>query len=324
MISFKEYLQEATTNNHNIKQSWTASAGSDITELVTLLNAHCKSGLESVAKGSILYRADRKFGGKKWITIDSSTGTRTSRDTNNVYQLMLETSEHFKHIPQRSKSLICSTDFSTAYNYADNAKDIFVVFPFDGTSVAYTPGKDDFIKINVPSVLNPGKFDLEDISSSIGDVLSRVGIERDGDGHKYTNANIIDAKLSKISIHKLVNSFDNQMMTNVFKDSIWMVDEEDEKQLFKPSNITAAGKKIIDIFEKMPVDKRFTTMSSIMLNPGNLNILTKKAGGMFEKSSECWFSGKAIMVSFPTLNSILEEMNDQKMPIDKSVWDIIR
>lgn len=319
MISFKEYLQEGEPKK-NVLKSWTASAGTDTQELINLLNTHCKDSLQSVSNDSVIYRADKKFKSKKWVAIDSSTGTRTSRDTNNIYQLMIETSEHFKHIPKRSNSIIGTTNYSEADAYSDSLKDLFVVLPFDGTTIAYTPKERDFIKIPCKQPdLNPWKYDLEDLSSSMGDFLSKLGIKRN-ESNKYTNARLIDSALSKINIRKIIVTYDNYLDVKSFKETGWVADAEDEKQLFRPSNITAAGKKLISIFEKLPINTRFTSLSGLLLNPSTVNILTKKVGSKLDDDAECWFSGKAIMVSVGVFTDILVEMKKQGMIVGGKLW----
>ena len=319
MISFKEYLLEGE-HRKNVLKSWTASAGTDLQELINLLNTHCKDSLQSVSSDSVIYRADKNFKGKEWVAIDSSTGTRTSRDTNNIYQLMIETSEYFKHIPKRSNSIIGTTNYSEADAYSDSRKDMFVVLPFDGTTIAYTPKERDFIKIPCKQPdLNPWNYDLEDLSSNMGDFLSKLDIKRN-EGNKYTNARLIDSALSKIGIRKIIAAYNNYMDIRGFKEDVWVVDKEDEKQLFRPSNITAAGKKLISIFEKLPSNERFTVLSGLLMNPGTVNILTKKVGSKLDNDAECWFSGKAIMVSEEVFTDILVEMKKQGMVVGGKLW----
>jgi hypothetical protein len=85
--------------------------------------------------------------------VDSSTGIRTSKDTNNFYQLMMDSSTALKDYPSRSNSLICSTSYNTADNYVRHNGKTYAVFPFDGTDIVESD-QDDFINtvVNVLGV----------------------------------------------------------------------------------------------------------------------------------------------------------------------------
>lgn len=107
----------------------------DVKQMIALLNKHCKASLEDIQSGNVLYRgfvSTGKLGYSKPKIADSSTGERTSRDTNNLYHLMMDASKHLKSVPPRSKSFICSGSATDAGNYGD----IFAVIPFDGVPVA--------------------------------------------------------------------------------------------------------------------------------------------------------------------------------------------
>ena len=79
------------------------------------------------------------------LKIDPSTGVRQSQNTSNYYTELMDNSPYFNGWPKRSRSIICSTEFGRASNYAygaQNSAATYAVFPARGVKVAVCPGSD--------------------------------------------------------------------------------------------------------------------------------------------------------------------------------------
>lgn len=141
----------------------------DVQKAVDLLNTHCKKGLMAVTNGGLLYRGMR---GEKSeaLVIDSSTGERTSKDTNNLYQLMMDNSSSLNGYAKRSKSLICSTSLSEAESYGA----AMVIIPFDDTEIVCSDN-DDFFSSNAGKLVDFQEMDT--MSSLVETVLKRSGLK---------------------------------------------------------------------------------------------------------------------------------------------------
>ena len=63
--------------------------------------------------------------------VSPSKFTRRSRNTANYYTLINDNSPAWKEYPKRSKSIVCTTDYNTAYFYGYS----YVVFPYDYTKI---------------------------------------------------------------------------------------------------------------------------------------------------------------------------------------------
>src|SRR4051812_3088795 len=125
MITFKDFLTE------QMLKPWTIDK-LKVDQAIELLNIHCKNGLTAIENGCLLYRGEKKKNSIPFQMIDASRGERTSKDTNNIYQLMMDNSTALANYPKRSKSLICSTSYSEARDYGIAR----VIIPFDDVEIA--------------------------------------------------------------------------------------------------------------------------------------------------------------------------------------------
>jgi len=284
MISFKTYLQE------KVVKKWTARSGDDEAELLKALKKHCSHSLAAAEKGSILYRGDHSYSGKKYVLIDSSKGTRTSRDTNNIYQLMMETSVHFKDVPKRSTSIIATTTRSNAYSYASSQEDLFVVMPFNGVKIACVPGVKDILRYAVRSRFNTHTLDLEDLGIGIGSVIQYVEHERIP---KFTDASVCDELLSQLTSYQF------------------------EKHLTEELHLT--NDSALKAIRGFKPNTRFTELSNLIMTPDSLPIKIQTAGYELVNGTEYWLSGKSYLVNLTMFDAMFQMMDkdDESEKTDK-------
>ena len=292
MITFKQYLTEA------VVKKWQTDNIS-MQDAIDLLNTHCKSGLMSVANGGLLFRGfnGSAVHGKKYMLVDSSTGIRTSRDTNNAYQLMMDTSAEMTAFPSRSKSFICTTSLRRAHVFADSDPDgTMVMIPFDGTTLGVCAGGDMFAK-RVGSIGSNYLFrgNVEELSKKMANFLTSFAGSPNylKKGAKITDVALCNQFLSKCDSAELEKNLANHGFKN--------------------------AKTLTREIMKYPKDKRFNAMSDIIITPTTLKVKTATIGSPLPRDREVWFSGKAIMINIVEFNKILKTMQAQGIPVSASI-----
>lgn len=161
MITFKQYLEEAIISKWDVKDT-------SVKKAVEYLNANCKDGLKAIKNNGVLFRGSNLYTEKGFAIIDSSKGARTSRDSNNMYQLMMDNSVALNAFPKRTHSLICTTDANIAASYGN----VNIIIPIDGTQLALAD-TNDFFNNQIRSNLYSG--DIEDLSSYMGQIALIFG-----------------------------------------------------------------------------------------------------------------------------------------------------
>ena len=77
------------------------------------------------------------------LKIDPGTGIRQSQNTTNYYTELLDHNPYYKDWPQRSRSLICTTEHNRAYSYRDiHVGGVYALFPGRGAHIAICSGHD--------------------------------------------------------------------------------------------------------------------------------------------------------------------------------------
>jgi len=337
-MKVNELLLEKTL----IKKKWRADKVT-VSEAIKLLNNNCKSSLTDIAKGVILWRGMRGVG--KVAALDSTEAYRTSRDTNNLYQLGMEASSNMKGVPPRSKSFICTTDYTTADNYGQ----LYTMFPYDDTPVAGLD-TDDIFDIDLKYVTDG----VQGFSSMMENTLATFNINPD-QGDKFTSINKLDRALAAFDSHvvffilckhlylfppsflpqdvadeynktakvkiRMTTSWVNQLLrlhdsgkldTTIFASSV--------------DKVLSASRAYLSTIRDAMVDNpknKFTALSSLIFSPDDLEITLTKPGALsqIDGDAECWFSGKCIAINVPLFIEIILEMHKQKIKVGKDLLD---
>jgi hypothetical protein len=326
MKTFKQFLQEA-----NVK-SW--SAFNVLTDdAINLLNAHCKDGLKAIASDTILYRGDDSFNAD-FVSLDLSDMVRTSRDSNNVYQLMMDNSSALTEYPKRSNSMICATSVAIARNYQTN---VYVIVPYDNTMIAVGQ-EDDFPETRFKS----GIFNsttLNDFSYGIGghtysainpSFLFVFGI--DSVNGKHVDIDYIDSELSKatpeemfLATHVGLNlaSFVGCNLTtddlpDSYRNTFEMFTTKPTRDkltslsnLIKGMKLTGPQSRLLNFFKELPKNKRFSAMANELMTPESLDLSLVKYGSDIQRNKEVWFSGKAIAIKLEIFRDIQKQLGHQ-------------
>lgn len=340
MTTFKQFISEQQLQEGVVKKWYTSSM--EVKDAITFLNTNAKAGLRAIQTGELIYRGFRsKIGDKKsaFYAIDSSTGVRTSRDTDNLYQLMMSESQPLKAagIHDRHKSMICSSGLSTADGYGD----IYVVVPLDGSSISVSD-VDDIFNTYVKSSLYRGEVNPME---TIQQFLKRIGTPITKG--VFNDASAINAYLAKFDPVLLAlkfaefgqdmsMEFDDADITDTFERSVrtWSQASLNDPKFLDVKKHFLSGKfEINDVrglksavgqFYKLAVANPksiFTAMSSVIFTPKTINVKSVKYGESLPRDVECWFAGKAILISEKVFTGILRELQKNKFPISRRVLD---
>ncbi len=327
MTTFKQFILEG----NNIVKPW-ESQELDAKEAIKLMNSKARSGLLAIANGGLLFRGFGKSPGKSnsIVKMDSSTGERTSRDTDNLYQLMMNESSKMKDYPSRSKSFICITDYEEAINYGR----LYVMVPFDGTKVAVS-NKSDLFAQNIKTPLYNGT--VQDISLDFSLFLSAAV----GNNVKtFNDAALLNTALSKFSPEELLLMYDacNFDQAVKFKNP----DHQKKYKLFAASagkskmasnvklmnqlkelstiakktgalDITGAADELYKLMKKCNPSSRFAAIASTICTPENLRLSLNNFGSPLPQGVECWFSGPCFAIPALLFSKMLMQIQKEKI-----------
>jgi hypothetical protein len=286
MISFKQFLSETAIKKWDVEHI-------GLEGLVTLLNAQFKSGLESIKNGSILFRG--LSGGKNeadgYKIIDTTKAHRTSRDTNNIYQLLMDNSAGFKDYPKRKNSLICSTGLTTAENYGT----VNVLIPIDGTKIAALKHPDIFSQSLHTPLVQSG-IGVQEVSNEIEMFLRELGLR----GNKvFDDMQVLDDFLTNVAPDKIIKAISDSETGNCF-------------------NYT----ECLKLFSRCLDDKKMTTLANALFSPTSMDIRLLTAGDDIPPHNqlgvEAWFSGVAVSMPLATFADMLYDLKKSGFPVHKS------
>jgi len=343
MKSFKQFINEET-----LKIKPWEEADVEERTAISIINKNCTDALRAFSTGALLFRginSDVKF-----RKVDSSTGIRTSRDTNNIYQLLFDNSESFANYPKRSKSMICSNNHGVAVVYGK----VHVVLPFNGTKLAISNNM-DFIrqKISAPILgtgntillMRLGKF-MQQFLQALGIHSNQTFHDDDDEVHeKYTSIESINSQLSKFDPITLTMVW-NEALDNMFQTVLMTYDsvpEDIRTDLYSMANLKTSKKAEAyinkngfpsigaNIFYKMMRDNpqsRMTALASYLITPKRISIKLEDYANYVDSSGETlereiWFSGPAMIVSKTEAKKIIQTLKDQGEKIDSNVEKLL-
>lgn len=317
MITFKKFLREMDDLPVNVQRSWETKALT-LERAADMAFSKCSHAISALDNRHGLWRSFKELGNQEATYIDSSASKRASRDSNNLYQLALNASMHKSHIPSRSNSIICSTSISIAYSYNDQLN---LILPFDGTPIAFSDG-DDFIYTNINSKFFNGEMHL--LGTFLESVFSFLGLEHQD---RYEDVEEIDQFLSTIdpvkfalavtTISRKIGSKTIHALFNFSNAPDDFMDVRDMEKRFSHVRTSAPdlldtlvkgiksgevhfddvdAEEIYDAARGWDKNKRFTELSTAILDKASNHIDVKTNAVVWDNSVECWFSGKCIAI----------------------------
>jgi hypothetical protein len=347
MITFKQYLTEQDIHEATkIIKHWDINktdAKIDVDTAISLLNTHSKNWKKAISNyNCILYRgfATKPTEGD-FLIMDSSTGIRTSKDTDNLYQLMYSTSTKMKNLSDRSKSLICvagSIDTAKLYGHP------YVIVPFNGIKITVSEHRDF---LNTPIYTSIYEGSVGTMQEDISNFLISTGVKQID--KKFISADEINNYLEKFSPENLIVRWDIFVR---YRDSLEFTNKEigkmyDDFNLFKHATLSPSEVKIIEKMEqeiiarrckiysselsrvyrlfKSTKNERFTALSSTIMTPTSLHLKNRYYGSEdFTVGNECWFSGKCMVISLPLFAQIIDKIEEQGYDVDPTIVNDIK
>jgi hypothetical protein len=347
-MKVSELLLEKTL----IKKPWKVDKV-NLKKAINLLNENCKDSLTDIANGVVLWRGMNNIG--QVAALDSTGAYRTSKDSNNVYQLAMEASIHMKEIPARSRSFICSNYFYSANSHGAAT---YAIFPYDGTRIARVE-RDDMFSVRLP-VIHVGINTFSEGFEYY--MLNKLKIKANEKG-KFTDVKYLDDSLSKYdasiilvllwlfsnwftaastkktSLQKIINLYDSnsKIVTGKLRRIVpgFLADgrivnmynkNELDVELFtecllKEISSNSDLSMVFNALANNP-NKKFTALSSALMTPKGLDISIVTPGSLTSGDKEHWFSGKCIAIKKSMFFQIIDEMKARKMSVGKSLYEL--
>ena len=275
MISFKQFLNEGVVYKWTIKKL--GPVKKDIPALYDLITKNTPQFPKMLSNGGILVRGWQHGGREEDDTfiIDTSTSHRTSRDTNNFYQVCMDYSPALKGYPSRTNSLICGTHPAAALQHGEMS----VIIPFGKTPIAAFDSEDMFFH----TIMGES---FEQISNFIGNFYTRkTGKSL---GRAFELKDVPKLKQAIETIQKTPDSdYDHfekifyQFKENKFDSFI--------NKYFTPRALHIKKFKPGDVFPVSDNSRKSDMHAAESRNPGN----------------EVWFSGEAFSVDLGTWNMLV-------------------
>ena len=258
----------------------------DVKRAVDLLNLHCKKGLDAITNSGLLYRGFKHD--VAVMTINSSKGDRTSRDTNNAYQLMMDLSDSMKDYPSRSKSLICSSNLGEAAFYGNP----MIIVPYDGTEIVCSV-VNDFLDNEINSQW-VDDVDIQTFSSILEKVVENLG----------TTIGFGDSQLTMKHVQEL---------NEYIKDNAEFFSESWIKY-FK----NAPEEQLLKLFADNK-DKPFQALASKIFTPETLSLRKIEFGNKLPRNVESWFSGPCIAIDARLFAGIVHALSKNGHDVHKNI-----
>jgi hypothetical protein len=281
VITFKQFLSLGEA----IIKPW-EQFSVETEKAVGMLNSSHRDGLKAITTGGLLFRGFKELGVERgsMAIVDPSKGERTSRDSNNMYQLAMDRSAALKDYPSRSKALICSTSAYDARHYGTP----YVIVPVDGTKIAVSQSEDfateTFMKGSFTS-------SVESFSTLLRRVAEQLKIDHRGDG-KFTDADALNRVFDSKTPEEIAEAFDSY--------SYCVISKED----------------LIDFFEKHKKN-RFDAIATFSFTPATISTRLVEYGENLEPiyDYECWLSARCMAIPCPMFGDILNRLKEQSFPI---------
>lgn len=301
----------------------------DAQQGIALLNKHCKDGLKAISEDKLLFRGFLKQPGGPIVVIDTTKAERTSRDSSNLYHLLMDASDYFHGWPSRSNSLICTDEHGSIAEFARYEANEYVIFPFDGTEIC-TSGVSDF--------LNSGDFTdgifktlaCMDVDSLVSDWLHALGIRRTE--YKLADLPTINETLKRTHPMKVLVTLVEEGGLN--EHEIWgnspriydlLHDSDDDPELYDKLDklsklMPKSTREIYGQFKFNP--HPFDGFATATTRPQWLSLHKGKFGEL-KPNGETWFSGKAVAIRARTFVKILAVLEQQGLRLPPSLDELI-
>lgn len=325
MITFKQFLQE------EVKRTWAVNVieqTGDADAMLRVLDSLVPDWKKSIfTDNGMLWRGFAELPAKAGATvsIDTRGSCRTSKDTNNIYQVMMDASVKMQDFDSRSESIIVTSNITAAGLYIDNGPSdhIYAIFPINVKHLVCS-AKDDFIDTSIM----PFATDINALTRYLG----YVNVNHSGD---YSEIPVDTAE-------QLQQSFDNFKNLEHFifiwhSSSSWgptyKGTELTEMQLDQVKNRRPGYEEVLDIltdemrkgkfemsegiriaYKELSTKKQsewVQALSDLIMTPERLQLKHVAPYKSFPYDKEMWFTGRCLAVPNPQFRDMLRRLRDR-------------
>lgn len=285
-LNFKSFIQESNT---------TASEKM-VDDAMPYLLGPASTALRAIKNGDILYRAYGTRLKNSITLLDTSGMKRVSHATNNIYQLMMDSSSSLKSFPSRSNSLFCSTTIGGTKIYGHP----YIILPFNETDLALS-SSDDFLTQDIE--IGGETSSVGDISDAFYNIFKNLNIAPHvAATGKFTDLKSVDRELSKIDFK------DSKLRAQLINQAR----HDDEREL-------------IGLMSKAPKDSILTTLADKLFAPGKMSIQLVRFGSPLpDTPKEVWFSGKALAFRPSAFIDLLNNLKGQGYAVHEELFSSIQ
>lgn len=332
MITFKNFLHETGNPQKvlpdNVLTAWSKQEVSS-TDLSKLVLEHCTDWINDLKNGKLLYRGTKGDNSIASI-IDSTDSKRMSKDSNNLYQLIMDESDSLKGVPSRSNSIIASTYIGVAMMYGgDNKFNTKLIIPYNGTEVAHIKYADMF-GVSFESDILLYKEGV--LSRSLNRYFMKTIGEQDlkkcqGLKEKFNKADFArkilfwDMYLNSchgIDLSGMSEEIQSQYRTEriTYERGVFNAEYEPEslKQILEyiqkhdyPITSSAVMKKFVQVLKSS--SDHFKAISSELATKDKMGIIVEPIGSLSTgTNNECWFRGKCLSVRIDYVNDLIRDL----------------
>lgn len=206
----------------------------------------------------LIFRGVSGYGKYVYIDPSKAKSPRVSANTYNYYTLIMDNSNVWKKYPERSHSLICSTDERYASDFGDG--ETYSIFPQNNASIGVCPGSD---------IWGAGFYK----DHNFGTIVDHI--------NAIINTDVIKAA-------KADDNYEN--MVKVFK----LIDKKQTEVHVEMKKYYGSSNEFFDDF--LNSGKTFLNFIEYILNPDRCGFTLVKAGDSIPKDREVWMSQPCVMV----------------------------
>lgn len=310
----------------NVKASWQSKIISDLDHVADMIDKRCSNMKNLIADGVHFYRGDYNLSTLSTL-INTEGAKRHSKESNNVYQVMLDHVLEKRGLPKRSTSIIFTTHFDEAEKYGY----MYHVFPFNGSIIAHADEVDIFeSKIKVPLIDGVTLVELDKVLyRDVISIYSGASVKIESLEQLDTIFAGADPTVLALMITWAFHERLSIAMTDRMFDLPKPRDEQAyiKRQLasftsYDQSDAFGAAQKAVALIKDKKISlkkdiaglakifesnksKKGTALAKYLFNSDSFNIGTFKMNSGISKStvmgelsshSECWLSGEAILV----------------------------
>jgi len=336
MITFKNYLA-LFEDGANVSVPWESTDIPPSKVTTEYILAHCSDWLNDLENGKLLYRGT-KSASSPFKLVDTTNSKRSSRDTNNLYQVIMDASENMKDVPSRSNSIISVSNHNTALAYSEmSPTKAYLMLPFNSTKIACFKYTDILNAFFESKKLEFSQLIANDsLTNFFKDVIGT---------NTLTSKTDVKGLFNKADLAKIVFFWDlyfcnhsglifeglgediqGEYESGVLGDKVAFYSRTDYAgfesggvlgkvfDFMRENNFATASQQMDEFVKLMEAGNNdyFKALASEIAKPEEMGISVQKVGSLtIGKFSECWFSGKCLMVRFDYVFPLIEELENK-------------